>query len=73
MFFNPHGLMFEVGCFRQAPGCAVIGGSSEEFTWFAGHRWQVAICARCGLHMGWLFRDIAQGSAFWGLLLPHLV
>lgn len=73
VFFNPHGHVFELGCFSSAPGCAAIGPSSEEFSWFAGHAWQVAICGRCGLHMGWLFRGVSLSSAFWGLIIPHLV
>lgn len=73
VFFNPHGHMFELGCFSQAPGCGAVGPSSEEFTWFAGYAWQVALCAGCGLHMGWLYRSVQQGGAFWGLILPNLV
>jgi len=73
VFFNPHGHVFELGLFSSADGCAVIGPLSEEFTWFPGYAWQVAVCARCGLHMGWLFRGLSGQGAFWGLLLPHLV
>lgn len=73
VFFNPHGHVFELGCFSLAPGCSAIGPRSEEFTWFAGYAWQVAICAHCGLHMGWLYRGVAMSGAFWGLILPNLV
>lgn len=73
VFFNPHGHVFELGCFSLAPGCGAVGPSSEEFSWFAGYAWQVAICARCGLHMGWLYRGVAMSGAFWGLILPNLV
>lgn len=73
VFCNPHGMMFELGCFSQAPGCAVLGPSSLEFTWFSGYSWQVALCSGCGLHMGWLFRGVRTEGAFFGLILPNLV
>jgi len=54
---NPSGFVFTFGCFRDAPGCLVAGPASMEHTWFAGYRWQIAICASCGDHLGWLFRN----------------
>jgi hypothetical protein len=54
---NPAGYIFTFGCFREAPGCLVAGPASLEHTWFAGYRWQIAVCAACGEHLGWLFRN----------------
>jgi len=54
-FFNPAGIAFRIACFEAAPGCVGVGSSSDEFTWFAGHRWQVGVCAACGQHLGWHF------------------
>lgn len=54
---NPAGYVFTFGCFRDAPGCLVAGPASAEHTWFAGYRWQIAVCAACGEHLGWLFRN----------------
>lgn len=71
-FANPHGLVFEIGCFQSAPGCGAIGTASEEFTWFPGHRWRVCICAACLVHLGWVFLP-AQGAAFYGLILDRLI
>ncbi|WP_320169445.1 cereblon family protein [Maridesulfovibrio sp.] len=65
-FFNPHGYLFEILCFSNAPGCMTTGYPSSEFTWFAGHTWQVAICALCGSHLGWKFSS--GSSAFHGLI-----
>jgi DNA-directed RNA polymerase subunit N (RpoN/RPB10) len=54
---NPSGYVFTFGCFRDAPGCLVAGPAVLEHTWFAGYRWQIAVCASCGDHLGWLFRN----------------
>ncbi|SRR6056297_834896 len=70
-FANPHGLVFEIGCFKKAPGCGQIGEATDEFSWFKGYQWRVAVCASCLLHLGWQFAS--SGSFFYGLILGHLV
>lgn len=70
-FFNPAGVLFEIGCFAQAPGCRVSGAPTAEFAWFAGTRWQFSTCASCGVHLGWSF--VGQGDRFFGLILNRLV
>jgi hypothetical protein len=70
-FTNPHGFQFHIGCFSEAPGCAVAGEPSTFFTWFPGHSWQVEGCSRCDAHLGWLFRSAGHG--FHGLVLGRLV
>ena len=69
-FFNPAGIVFELGCFRDAPGCLVVVFPSSEFTWFPGHLWRIALCRRCRIHLGWLFA--MEGSTFYGLILSKL-
>ncbi len=71
VFENPYGVVFRLGCFRQAPGCALVGPATEAYTWFAGHTWAMAHCRRCGVHLGWYY----QGSddSFFGLILNRLV
>ncbi len=70
-FANPHGIVFEIGCFRSAFGCAHSGPTTDEFTWFAGYHWKVAVCGGCGSHLGWLF--LSTGSdRFHGLILDRL-
>jgi hypothetical protein len=71
-FSNPHGLIFQIGCFAAAPGCAQVGAATEEWTWFSGYAWQVALCRSCGIHLGWRYRD-ASGDGFYGLILDRLV
>jgi len=70
-FFNPAGIVFEVGCFRQAPGCYVAGKPSSEFTWFAGHVWSFALCRNCRAHLGWFFDG--GTVTFYGLILTNLI
>lgn len=72
VFANPHGLLFEIGCFARAPGCVPIGPATPDFSWFPGTTWRVAVCARCGLHLGWLYADQAGSAGFFGLILPRL-
>jgi len=71
-FANPHGLVFEIGCFKDAVGCGYAGTATDEFTWFAGYRWRVCFCAACLTHLGWIFSS-AGGSAFHGLILDRLI
>ena len=62
-FFNPAGIVYRVACFAAAPGCSGTGEFSGEFTWFPGHRWQIAICGRCTSHLGWHFQGPSTFSA----------
>jgi hypothetical protein len=71
-FINPHGLVFQIGCFASAPGCAQVGAATEEWTWFSGYAWQVALCRSCGIHLGWRYRN-SSGNGFYGLILDRLV
>lgn len=69
-FFNPAGLVFEICCFRRAGGCAVHGEPSSEFAWFAGSRWQYAVCVACQRHLGWYF--VTPNESFFGLIRNRL-
>lgn len=72
VFANPYGQVFSIACFAAAPGCATVGPLSQDFSWFPGTGWQVAICASCGLHLGWRYeRDSGDGS-FFGLIPDRL-
>lgn len=68
---NPHGAVWRFRCFARAPGCQPAGPPSSEFTWFAGHTWQIALCGRCQLHLGWAFRGPER--RFHGLIADRLV
>jgi len=69
-FFNPAGIVFELGCFRTAPGCLRAGDLTAEFTWFQGCLWCFSLCRRCGAHLGWYYQQKEAG--FFGLILARL-
>jgi hypothetical protein len=68
---NPAGFVFRIGCFREAPGCLGEGPSSEDYSWFPGYAWQVGVCRRCGIHLGWVFQ--LEAARFYGLIVGRLV
>jgi len=70
-FANPHGAVFEIGCFKTARGCGYAGPPTDEFSWFAGYRWRVCFCSMCLTHLGWLFIS-GGGDMFHGLILDRL-
>jgi hypothetical protein len=65
-FVNPHGVVHHIGCFAAAPGCIHLGSTETAFSWFPGWTWQVAACARCRAHVGWIYRN--AGEQFHGLI-----
>ena len=71
LFANPHGIVFEIVCFRRCEGCLPIGEPSPEFSWFPGNQWRVAMCRYCHNHLGWLF--LSDNSSFYGMILEHLI
>ncbi|MBG0791652.1 MAG: hypothetical protein H0S80_14265 [Desulfovibrionaceae bacterium] len=70
VFFNPHGEVFELGCFASAKNVIPTGPKTDAFTWFPGHAWQAVACSGCATHLGWRFTG--QGSGFFGLILAAL-
>ncbi len=71
VFANPHGYIYHIGCFAQAPGCVRAGEAAEFFSWFPGYAWQIALCRRCLAFLGWTFHS--SHSQFWGLILEKLI
>lgn len=69
-FVNPAGFVYRIGCFSVAPGCAHLGVPETAFSWFPGWSWQVAACARCRAHLGWIYRN--AGEQFHGLIVTAL-
>lgn len=70
-FANPHGFVHRVRCFAAAGGLAPVGGQETAFSWFPGYTWQIVDCARCRVHIGWIFR--AGADVFFGLVAERLV
>lgn len=69
-FFNPAGIVYEIGCFRKAQGCSVDGQRSNEFSWFSGYSWQISFCSSCSKHLGWFFSS--ADDTFFGLVVDRL-
>lgn len=69
-FFNPAGVVFEIGCFSKAEGCSVVGNPSTEFSWFAGASWRYALCVNCLSHLGWYYEG--ETTSFFGLILTNI-
>ena len=67
--FNPAGQIFEIACFKEAPGVGVIGQPSNEFTWFKGYHWQIGFCLNCNSHLGWQY---SGAEIFFGLIKSKL-
>jgi len=70
-FFNPAGVLFEIGCFSEAPGCQDTGTPTTEFAWFKDCSWRFSFCAQCNSHLGWQFLK-PDGGEFHGLVLNRL-
>lgn len=75
VFANPHGMIFELLLLSRAQSLRLVGSATEEFTWFQGYAWRVALCSGCGIHLGWRFEAIKGNSppVFFGLLRRELV
>ena len=71
-FANPHGIVFDIGCFKSVKGCGYAGAATDEFTWFAGYSWRVCYCTMCLTHLGWVFGSTG-GNIFHGLILDKLL
>jgi hypothetical protein len=71
-FANPHGIVFEIGCFKNAQGCGYAGPPSTEFTWFSGYAWRICLCTLCMTHLGWIF-IATSGDRFHGFILDRLI
>ena len=71
-FANPGGIVYQIGCFQSAKGCAQTGPATDEFSWFKGFRWRIVVCRACLLHLGWVFISHARGH-FYGLILDRLI
>lgn len=70
-FFNPQGFVYNIRCYKKAPGCMQYGYKTDEFTWFPGYAWQIALCGNCNIHLGW--RYDSGSSTFYGLIFDKLL
>ena len=68
-FTNSAGFTYTINCYQAAPGCSILGESTNEFTWFSGYEWQIVVCHSCREQLGWLFSNDNQ---FYGLIRDRL-
>jgi hypothetical protein len=71
VFFNPMGIVFEIGCFSNVFGCECSGHLTYEYTWFDGYAWNICLCSMCSSHLGWFYQS-AGSASFYGLILSQL-
>lgn len=67
---NPHGFEFDLGCYREALGCAISGEPTHADSWFPGFLWRYAHCADCQQHLGWYFER--SDAYFYGLIRERI-
>ncbi|MCC6624866.1 MAG: hypothetical protein IT385_26695 [Deltaproteobacteria bacterium] len=67
---NPHGVIFDIGCYTNAPGLVVVGEPEAFFSWFPGTTWQIGLCVGCHAHLGWLF--VGRERPFVALVLDRI-
>lgn len=72
VFFNPAGVMFEIQCFKEAPGAPDVGTPTTDHTWFPGYGWNFAICGNCTDNLGWCFKGDGDPQVFFGLIKQKL-
>jgi hypothetical protein len=70
-FANPHGMIFNIVCFRSAAGCVCIGNETCQWSWFQGYKWKAAVCKNCFIHIGWRFAS--KSDMFNGLIHDRLL
>lgn len=71
-FFNPAGNIYELFCFKEAPGVFAHAPPSGEFTWFKDYKWQPAYCKACAVLMGWRFTGGQRPRVFFALIQSKL-
>jgi len=71
-FANPHGVVFQIGCFRSVQGCGYVGPATSEWSWFKGYSWRILVCSMCLTHLGWLY-TFAGNESFSGLILDRII
>lgn len=75
IFTNPGGVVCQVLTVTAAQSLALIGPRTDEYTWFAGYAWRIALCASCLTHLGWHYQALQVGTTpadFFGLLVTEL-
>jgi hypothetical protein len=70
-FVNPSGMQCD---FITVAACRNVYADPQlyvEHSWFAGYGWRIAVCARCGSHLGWKYDAVKNLTPreFFGILI----
>ena len=68
--FRLYGDIVRLGCFREAPGCFGVQGISNGYSWFRGYAWQIQVCRKCFVQLGWKY--MSRDDSFYGLIFNTL-
>ncbi|RDD42130.1 Protein cereblon-like protein [Trichoplax sp. H2] len=77
-FLNPNGQPFNVFTVKDA-NVKQVTEPIDQFSWFPGYSWTVVSCPKCGIHLGWLFKNISPKlrqntiTQFVGLIYDQVV
>jgi hypothetical protein len=74
-FVNPAGVECNFLTFYSCTGAVALGEPMLADTWFPGFSWRMALCRRCGQHLGWYYEAVFTSEwpgEFWGILLSQL-
>jgi hypothetical protein len=75
-FTNPQGVRCDFHTFSSCPGLVAQGEATEEYSWFPGYKWSLALCRGCGNHLGWRYESVSGSDrpmVFWGILRCHIL
>ncbi|XP_025090866.1 protein cereblon homolog [Pomacea canaliculata] len=84
LFKNPQGKYFELITSSEADVQEVEQPHLAD-SWFPGFTWTIAVCPRCGYHLGWVFKPVSTSvmsdsmhrtnymQQFIGLILGNLL
>lgn len=70
IYVNPALYLHEVLTVTRAQGLVLEGEPTAAHSWFGGYAWTIAMCGRCGFHIGWRYDAVESGvepGMFWGL------
>ena len=68
--FHLYDEIIQLGCFRNAPGCMGVQGISNGYSWFRGYSWQIQVCNKCYIQLGWKY--MSENESFYGLMFRML-
>jgi cereblon len=77
-YCNPAGYIHETLTVQKTIENALrlVDRPSTDFSWFPGYSWQIAVCSKCSIHVGWKFSSVVKHlkpKSFFGLSNKSLI